>query len=240
MEKVLERIHKKYIYKNIDYKSYGEFLIAQYLDYKNINFTYEKQIDVIDKEDMERLWYPDFYLNDLDIIIEYFGMRGNKNYDKGIIIKKKTYKKNGYDIIPVYKETLNKNWKKYLMIEITKLSNDTISKDKLLKQEEIIKNEHIYENSTKTIFQENKKLKENNRIIIKELLKENLIEKEKIINMGIKHKTIKNIKKDLNKKVANRTFIGLEFILLVLSINISPIIIIPMIFIAFIYYLFIK
>lgn len=113
----------EYLYEGISYKSYGELQIAKYLTFKKFNFTYEKQIKIIDKNNMERLWYPDFYLEDYDIIIEFFGKENDENYNNGTIIKKKTYYKNKYKIIPVYPKTMKGKWQQYLLIQIKKLKN---------------------------------------------------------------------------------------------------------------------
>lgn len=113
----------------MNYKSKGERLIANYLEFKNIDFEYEKQIKIKDKNGMERIWYPDFYITEKEIIIEYFGMKGDKHYDEGTIDKKRTYKKNGYKVICVYPETLKKNWKRYLSIEIDKIKNKQNKKE---------------------------------------------------------------------------------------------------------------
>jgi len=70
------------------YKSYGEKVIAEMLAKHDINFEYEHPTLIRQKykdDDKERLsiWYPDFWLPKYSIIIEYFGMEGNKEYDRG-------------------------------------------------------------------------------------------------------------------------------------------------------------
>ena len=78
----------------------------------------------------QRIWYPDFWLSEFGIVIEFFGMN-NKNYKEGIDHKKKTYKELNIDLIPVYQETLDKDLKSYLLKTIMKIIN---SKAKIFKE----------------------------------------------------------------------------------------------------------
>jgi hypothetical protein len=99
------------------YKSEGERKISKFLKSSNIIFYYENPTLV--KEDNKlRIFYPDFTLPEFgNVLIEYFGVRGDQDYINGTIRKKKIYS-NGYDMIPVYPKTLKGNWKKYIVYSI--------------------------------------------------------------------------------------------------------------------------
>ena len=109
------------------YKSKGEEAIAEVLKRYNIHFEYEYPILIKEKRDGDtdkmRIWYPDFWLPEYSIIIEYFGM-DNKSYKDGVDHKKKVYKQLCFDLIPVYPSTIRGKLKDYLLIQISKLIND--------------------------------------------------------------------------------------------------------------------
>ncbi|MGV8151947.1 MAG: hypothetical protein ACP5OG_02610, partial [Candidatus Nanoarchaeia archaeon] len=87
------------------YKSAGEDIIAKILSRHGYDFNYEQQILVEEKRkndgEKERLWYPDFYLKDKGIVIEYAGRPKDKDYMEGIKRKKETYEKMGLKVIIV-------------------------------------------------------------------------------------------------------------------------------------------
>ncbi len=62
--------------------------------------------------------YPDFHLPEFGAYIEYFGMAGNPEYDKGIKTKEAMYSKMGLDMIPVYPWMFAENWQGYIMREL--------------------------------------------------------------------------------------------------------------------------
>jgi len=74
---------------------------------------------VIDNQGKHRIHYPDFYLPQHGIIIEYFGLYGkDRDYTKGAEKKKQIYKNMDIPLIPIYPTTLNKNWQTYLLATI--------------------------------------------------------------------------------------------------------------------------
>jgi len=87
------------------YKSVGEAIIGETLQRQGVDFTYEKQLLVEDQRpgdtEKARLWYPDFSLNDLGIVIEYIGS-DDQDYLKGIEKKTQTYEKMGLKVIKIY------------------------------------------------------------------------------------------------------------------------------------------
>ncbi len=95
-------------------KSYGELEIANYLFSNNIEYEYEKEYkyETINKEYQQ--YYPDFYLPEYDIYIEYFGIDENNKvapYFKD---------KNGLSASDAYNESIK--WK----IKIHKDNNTTM------------------------------------------------------------------------------------------------------------------
>jgi hypothetical protein len=101
-----------------DYKSKGEVKIAEFLDSNRIEYEYEKGILLKSYEGKQRLWYPDFYLPEFQTFIEYYGMKGDPDYNKGIGIKKFVYSINNIDVISVYPKTFSENWQEYIMSEL--------------------------------------------------------------------------------------------------------------------------
>ena len=96
------------------YRSNGEKIIANMLDQYRISFVYEP--DIYLKEGNKRyIWHPDFYLPEYQTIVEYFGMQGDDDYDNGTKRKKKFYHQNHYNLIPVYPETLRKDYQTYIL-----------------------------------------------------------------------------------------------------------------------------
>jgi hypothetical protein len=114
----------------MNYKSAGEKAIAEVLTKYNIDFVYEHPILVKENKEGDseklRIWYPDFWLPKYSIIIEYFGMVGNKEYDKGKKAKLEAYKKPDLDCISVKPSTVKKDLKAYLLISIKKLINEKV------------------------------------------------------------------------------------------------------------------
>lgn len=99
-------------------KSYGELEIANYLFSNNIEYEYEKEYkyETINKEYQQ--YYPDFYLPEYDIYVEYFGIDENnkvapyfkdKNglsasdaYNESIKWKRKIHKDNNTTMIETF------------------------------------------------------------------------------------------------------------------------------------------
>ena len=99
------------ITKRLEYKSRGEQRIAEYLDERGFDFTYERPVALLDKG-LTKIWHPDFYLNDFHIIVEYFGMAGNGDYDRITDRKRLIYKSNKIDVIEIVPADFRNSWKK--------------------------------------------------------------------------------------------------------------------------------
>ena len=78
------------------FKSRGEEQIARLFDRNNIAYCYEHPTAVVDRG-KTRIWYPDFYLPEYGMIIEYFGVNGNEAYDKQARHKMEVYSVNGLE-----------------------------------------------------------------------------------------------------------------------------------------------
>ncbi len=96
---------------NKNYKSNGERKIGMYLNRQGLDFTYEKPIAVADSG-KTKIWFPDFYLNDYHIIVEYLGMNGNPYNDRINEYKRKIFKENKYDVKEIYPSDFKRDWHK--------------------------------------------------------------------------------------------------------------------------------
>ncbi len=106
-------MNNKFNFKKQKYKSRGEFEIAKFLDKFKIEFEYEFPIAIVEG-DKTKIWYPDFYLKEYQIVIEYFGMYNhNKVYKNNANFKKKTFQNCGIQFIPVYE--LRDKWEEYIL-----------------------------------------------------------------------------------------------------------------------------
>jgi hypothetical protein len=103
-------------------KSEGERRIADFLEKNSVKYNYEQGVLVNFPYDKPRLWYPDFYLPEFGVYIEYYGLVGRQNYDRGIKIKEAVYSKMGLDVIPVYPWTFADDWGGYLMKELEQVT----------------------------------------------------------------------------------------------------------------------
>lgn len=86
-------------------KSLGEKIIADFLFQHNIDYKYERYFK------WDRPYRPDFTIelgDDRGVIIEYFGMKGNPEYDTEIIEKQTFWaNKPGWKLLSYYPEDLN-------------------------------------------------------------------------------------------------------------------------------------
>lgn len=95
-------------------KSAGERQIAETLDTYGIPYLYEATIRVDDNGRLRRL-RPDFYLPNQDLVVEYFGRAGNRDYDERTRKKLTLYHRNAIDILAVYPWTLHDDWPNHLL-----------------------------------------------------------------------------------------------------------------------------
>ena len=99
-------------------KSYGELDIANFLTQNGITYVYEQEYPIDTRTSEFGQYYPDFYLPNFDVYIEYFGINrqgevpayfSGKNgmsvaqaYQEGIKWKRELHRKNGTRMIEVY------------------------------------------------------------------------------------------------------------------------------------------
>lgn len=83
-------------------KSLGELLIDNYLYKENIKHTYERGYYISADVEIK----PDWYLPELDLFIEHWGINKNENYDKQKEFKLKNYKENNKTVVCTYEEDL--------------------------------------------------------------------------------------------------------------------------------------
>ena len=109
-------------YQNIEnyFKSKGEVQIANFLDENGIKYKYENGVLIYQSQNKPRIWYPDFYLPEFSSYIEYYGMVGDLEYDKGIKVKESAYSKMGLDVISVDPSMFPEKWQGHIIGELEK------------------------------------------------------------------------------------------------------------------------
>ncbi len=100
------------------YKSAGEKKIAGFLGCNNIRYLYEAPVLINSYDSKTRIWYPDFYLPEFKTYIEYYGLAGDPDYERGIKKKELSYQKSEMDVISLYPRMFRENWRGYIMQEL--------------------------------------------------------------------------------------------------------------------------
>jgi hypothetical protein len=105
-------------------QSQGERKIADFLHDNHIEFDYDEQITLKSNEKNEygitTNWVrPDFYLTEFNIIIEYWGLLGDENYDEKMNWKKRIYKESNQKLISITPKEL-KDLKIYLIKKLNR------------------------------------------------------------------------------------------------------------------------
>ncbi len=104
------------------FRSDGEKLIAEFLKSENIHFVHEYPVALIDEQNQIRLWYPDFWLPRLNIVIEYLGMKGKPEYEKAVRRKTKLFRYLKIDFILITPNRLEKpDWQHYIIGKILEI-----------------------------------------------------------------------------------------------------------------------
>ena len=99
-----------------EYKSRVERQIGDLLAERQIPFIYEKPTAVID-DGLTKIWYPDFSLQ-CGLLLEYFGVNGNKEYIEQARHKLRVYRENQLDTIPLYPPDIIPGWQDHLIDRI--------------------------------------------------------------------------------------------------------------------------
>ena len=105
-------------------KSYGEQVIANYLYGRGIKYEYEKPYQRMDGG----INKPDFYLQDHDMYIEYFGMINySKKYRFNMHLKFETFKKENMKVIKIYpNHIIHNTLEKGLYMEFKRLTENNL------------------------------------------------------------------------------------------------------------------
>ena len=109
------------------YKSWGEEQIARLLERNRISYQYEYPLAIYDRG-KTRLWYPDFRLPEQGLIIEYFGMNGNSNYDEQTRHKVEVYKQAGIDGLFLTRDSLRGDWPTKIISQIEGVLKDRLDR----------------------------------------------------------------------------------------------------------------
>ncbi|NQU39512.1 MAG: HEAT repeat domain-containing protein [Lentisphaerae bacterium] len=80
-------------------QSDGEHRIADYLSHANIAFRYDERFRILNGYAIR----PDFYLPELDLYIEYWGM-DTADYKIGMLKKQKLYQQQGKQLVSIYRK----------------------------------------------------------------------------------------------------------------------------------------
>lgn len=99
------------------FKSKGERDIARFLDRQDIAYNYEYPLAIVDRG-KTKVWYPDFRLPEYNMIIEYFGMTGDRAYNEQMAYKMRAYKEAGVDGIYLLDSTMRGPWQEMLVYRI--------------------------------------------------------------------------------------------------------------------------
>jgi len=109
------------------YRSRGEVQIARLLERNGIAYKYEHPVAVIDRG-KTKIWHPDFYLPEYAMIIEYFGINGNRDYDERTEFKKKVYGENGIEGLFLTEQSLKGDWPTKIMGQIEDTLKDRLDR----------------------------------------------------------------------------------------------------------------
>lgn len=115
------------------FKSKGERDIARFLDRQNIAYQYEYPLAIIDRG-KTKVWYPDFRLPEYNMIVEYFGMNGDRAYNEQMAYKMKAYKEAGIDGIYLLDSTMRGPWQQMVTEKIEQSLEGKLNKIRRQKQ----------------------------------------------------------------------------------------------------------
>lgn len=91
--------------------------IARLLERNRIKYKYEHPLAVIDRG-KTRIWYPDFYLPEYAMIIEYFGVNGDSGYNERTKHKVDVYKQAGIEGLFLNESSLKGDWPNKIMGQV--------------------------------------------------------------------------------------------------------------------------
>ena len=107
--------------------SNGEKQIARMLKHYGVRYLYEHPVAVRDRGKV-RVWYPDMWLPDYAIAIEYAGRTDDERYMEGIRHKKDVYDAAGIACIFVDSGFFSRNWPAAIFNQIRRVLDDRVVK----------------------------------------------------------------------------------------------------------------
>lgn len=110
-----------------EFKSEGEVRIARFLCGRGILYRYEQGVLVIDGG-LPRLWHPDSFLPEFGVYIEFYGMVGDADYDKGIEKKQRVYAEMGIEVISVFPQTFLADWEGHILNRLLEISRQRLER----------------------------------------------------------------------------------------------------------------
>ena len=90
-----------------------------------IPYLYEYPLAVVDHGNT-RIWYPDFQLRGLGILIEYFGRPDDPAYAKGMVRKEAVYRANGISAITITPDQFRGDWPTKILGRIESVLQDRL------------------------------------------------------------------------------------------------------------------
>ena len=97
--------------------SAGERYVAETLRHYGIRYQFEAPLTVQDHGKL-RIYYPDFWLPDLSLAVEYLGMMDRPDYRTGVEHKRAVYKECGVACLYVTPEDFELQWPRRLLREM--------------------------------------------------------------------------------------------------------------------------
>lgn len=109
LDAALERVER--------YGSSGERQIARALAGHGVRFLYEHPVAVVDRGKV-RVWYPDLWLPDYCIAMEYVGIKDDADYSRRTAHRKAIFEEAGIPYLMIAKSDLHGNWPKRILADI--------------------------------------------------------------------------------------------------------------------------
>ena len=107
------------------YRSSGEEQLARYFEVHKIPFLHEHPLAVVEAG-KTRIWYPDFQLPSLGLVVEYAGRLRDAGYAEGWARRLSVYRGNGLDPLVVAPEDLKGYWPLELTRRIERILDERL------------------------------------------------------------------------------------------------------------------
>lgn len=99
------------------FRSYGEEQIARCLGRHGIEYYYEYPLAIVEGGKV-RIYYPDFTLPEYGLIVEYFGVSGDPDYDRRTRHKLEAYRSAGIDGVFLFPDAFEGDWPSRILNKI--------------------------------------------------------------------------------------------------------------------------